>query len=310
MRAKLLEARSREIEMKFQKSRSTITSSPSISVISSSASVLSRPSNLKTTIAKPPITYAENPNPTSPAGTPPPKVKKPKKRKKKSSHSSSKHKKRAKSADSPKKGTPSTTKDTNQPESTNDIDCQGPRTPPDNQVLSLEDEQIEWPSYLIKMTVTQPSISYSVNPASVIESTQPIPGSEMADLNSDYHWYYNYLLGMDLSKAQAHHQACSIILSTGDYDDQRLDKFLEQRGFIREPTSPKLDTDGADKSRNVNQTLQQRSVEPVVTTLRLNREIILPNGKVLPRGTIQKIVHPFPRTDRVVPDIRTPFFDL
>lgn len=318
-RAKLLEAKSREIEMKFQKIRSSITSSPSISVISSAGSIHTRLSNLRTTHAKPPITYAENPNPRSVS----PVSRLDKKSKKRKKKSSPKKKKRSKTekfekpdknekhekvekTDSAKK---SKSHD-NAIEAPCDVDHQGPRTPPDNQVLSLDDEQIEWPSYLIKMTITQPSISYSVNPASVMEPSQQVQCNDTADLNSDYYWYYNYFLSMEMSKAQAHHQACCLVISSGNYDEQKLDRFLEQRGFIRQSTSPKLDNDEADKLKGANSGVQHRTTEPSITTLRLNREIILPNGKVLPRGTIQKIVHPFPRTDRVVPDIRTPYFDM
>lgn len=48
-----------------------------------------------------------------------------------------------------------------------DKSLQGPKTPPDNHVLALNDEQIEWPSHLIKMTVAKPSLPYSINPSFV-----------------------------------------------------------------------------------------------------------------------------------------------
>lgn len=335
MRAKLLEARSREIEMKFQKTKSLAPSSP----------IPPGPTrNLKTTIAKPPITYCENPNPINivePSKDSKKKSKKQKstrhvskqsskkskKRKKKSS--SSKKRKKSKTSETPKKSTNSS--DNIKTTSSKDIelpidatDRQGPRTPPDNHVLTLDDKQIEWPSYLIKMTTTQPSISYSVNPDSVIE-TNSTDRSDSADLYADYSWYYNYFVNtFEMDKTQAQHQACSAIISSGNYDDEVLNKWLEQRGLTKQsttdldenketfPFSPKDENSQQNhpSDQSASAKLPFRPTRPHVTTLKSQREIVLPNGKVLPVGTIQKIVHLYPRTDRVAPDIVSTYYDL
>lgn len=334
MRAKLLEAKSREIEMKFAKGKPVKVASSTTSTIS-----LGPTRNLKTTIAKPPITYCENPTPTS--VSPPPveakrkskkqkttkhessksssSKKSSKKRKKKSSSSSTKKRKKSKTSESPKKSSATVeTKLTNNLDIPHDnivADRQGPRTPPDNLVTMLDDEQIEWPSYLIKMTTTQPSISYSVNPDSVLEPNSN-DKSDTADLNSDYNWYYNYLVDTyDMDKSQAHHQACSTIISSDNYDKDLLSKWLEQRGL--EETDPQennaypfIPNGQDDQQQDDNRNLPLRQNKPTITTLKLRREITLPNGKSLPAGTIEKIVHPYPRSNRVVPEVYSTYHDL
>lgn len=179
MRTKLLEARSREIEMKLNKNRNVVIPSQKLTL------TLSGPQRVvKMTIAKPTISYSENPNP------PPPEIslneaikakkdeehakKEKKKRKKKKKHSSKKVKRR-KTLSPNIKETVNTNVNTIQeevPPPYQNTDHQGPRTPPDNHVLTLDDRQIEWPSHLIRMTTTIPSISYSVNPKSLLETTK------------------------------------------------------------------------------------------------------------------------------------------
>lgn len=327
MRAKLLEAKSREIEMKFQKNKKSCLTSAS--PISSTIS-LTTPRYLKTTIASPPITYAENPNPVSPDLRKKPKVSKPKvsskektkeknksakksskKRKKKSS--SSKKKKRSKRSETPKKHEISELK----PATSNEIafdsmDPHGPKTPPDNQVLTIDDEQVEWPSYLIKMTLTQPSISYSVNPDSVVGSNAT-EKPDTADLNADFIWYYNYFMTTyDMSKPQAQHQAYSIIVSSDCYGDDSLNRWLEQQGFSKQSDNRDyiLQREINGDSTKECSSLPLRTNKPAFTILKSLKDLTLPNGKILPRGTIQKIVHPYPRPDRVIPDVTNSFFDL
>lgn len=322
MRAKLLEAKSREIELKFQKNKSLLTSAPPIST----ATISLTPSrNLKTTIAKPPITYAENPHPADPSpdlrersrsGRSSKKrsrsaKKSSKKRKKKTSSSSKKKKKKRKISKSPKKTESIEPKLEVQDDGElglNTVDQLGPRTPPDNRVLSVDDEQVEWPSYLIKMTTTQPSISYSVNPDSVAPD-QP----DTVDLDADYDWYCNYFMDTyHMSKPQAQHQACSIIVSSGAYGDENVKRWVEHQGFSKQSDSrdelQRRDARG-DSTRD-GAKLPMRTNKPTFTVLKSLKDITLPNGMVLPRGTIQKIVHPYPRQERVIPELTSSFYDL
>jgi len=170
MRTKLLEARSREIELKFQKNRPTLTHSQPLSVLTLT----------KMTITKPSISYSENPSANlreelsviekSSEKSKPQSEDKLKNQKKKSKK---KKKKRRPPKKHKKHKNDSVVKDQSVEckHSSEDLrvahdnqDRQGPRTPPDNNVMTLEDEQVEWPSHLIKMTIALPSISYSVNP--------------------------------------------------------------------------------------------------------------------------------------------------
>ena len=332
MRARLLEARSREIEMKFQKNKSQSASS----TISSLASIQQH--GLKTTVSKPPITYAENPNPVDVEFSSDSRdhsnkdkvesrerkrkrsIKRSKKKKKKSS--SSRKVKKMKTTENLKKSRADDSKESNsndlEPPFDN-VDRQGPRTPPDNQVLTIDDKQIEWPSYLIKMTITQPSISYSVNPDSVMDSSSS-DRNDTADLNLDYNWFYNYFLDVqEMDKTQAQHQALSALITSSNYDDDLLNKWLEHRGLSR--LSNDRDEDDVFPPNELNddqpvsgdqdgRTLKFRPISPRITMLKSQRETVLPNGKILPPGTIQKIVHPYPKTERVVPDVMSACFDL
>lgn len=351
MRSKLLEARSREIEMKFQKNRGKIVVPPSSTPSPTTISLITAPSqtvkNVKMTVTKPSIQYSEN-DPSTRAKRVEPSVfeyesrktsrsKSSKKKRKKSSSSSSKKRKKLKTSSSSKKvsavdsqsrATSVTEKSPAQDvvnESQPPPDHQGPRTPPDNQVLTLDDEQVEWPSYLIKMTITQPSISYSVNPDSVIDSKNT-KKSDTADLNNDFDWYYDHFIrSLEMEHYQAQHQACTVMLSSGDYDQAALDQWLEQRGFIRQiqeeedvdsksnrngESEEAAPTESEQKDPEEKETLPRPSTKPKVTVLKCLKEVILPNGRRLPPGTIQKIVHPFPRTERVAPDIMSTFMDI
>lgn len=315
MRAKLLEAKAREIEMKFQKKKPNIATSSPLSAIS--AVLPSR--NLKTTVAKPPINYAENPNPVDLQPDP---RKRPKAStsakndvKEKSKGSKKTSRKRKKSAHKKKKrAKTSERRELKESPAHLDIaydnaDRQGPKTPPDNQVKTLEDEQVEWPSYLIKMTTTQPPISYSVNPDSVTEANSP-ERSDSADLNADFNWYYRYFLNsFDMDKSQAQHQASSLIISSGCYGTDKLNRWLEQQGYVKQmDTRDEIPTDTiGDAETN---SVQIRTNKPTFTFLKATREVTLPNGKVLPRGTVQKIVSPYPRSERMIPEVRSAHSDF
>lgn len=337
MRTRLLEARSREIELKFQKNKGKFYSPPS-PVLSPTINQ----KNLKMTVTKPSISYSENPNP-------PP------------------------------------------------FECQGPRTPPDNHVVTIDDKQIEWPSYLIKTTSTQPSITYSVNPNAKKVSkrkksslTSPIerkkhkveaknipvaspprktvsplalkysyPRPHETDLNFDYRWYYDYFVNsLEMDHNQAEHQAYYSIISAGSYERETIDRWLISRGFSKQsspncdgqklPTTPTLEEvissryesrhilsvkkeeadvpeqesgsaevlngiidkgDGSTEKQHekTEGLIGLRSLKPEITILKCQREIVLPDGQVLPPGTIQKIVHPYPKLDS---ELLGPYFDF
>lgn len=323
MRAKLLEAKSREIEMKFQKKK--VHSLPSLSTITPLTAI----GNLKTTVSKPSITYAENPNPVDPPSRNERRSKSSKRsdsrekskakklaKKRKRKSSSKKKKKRVKTSQASRKSKTSDKANSVSTDPSNEnLDRQGPKTPPDNQVVTLDDEQVEWPSYLIKMTITQPSISYSVNPDS-IGDLNPTSRSENSDLNADFSWFQNYLVNtFDMDKLQAQNQASTILISAKNYDKDVVDCWLEQQGFSRQHNPAEV-AEVQLKEIEDNGVAREyppipiRDTKPPDTILRSHREITLPNGKVLPRGTIQRIVHPYPKAGRVTPDPAIPFIDL
>lgn len=448
MRTRLLEARSREIELKFQKNK--LKSSPPPPILSPN----SDQKNIKMTVAKPSISYSENPNPPPfvesiavpdedekevESGTEIGKEKEKKKIKSKQKHEgkekkqkkkskkrkkklSSKKRKKSKSSSSAKKlaiePKPETPPELDLPLGNNkaSVDHQGPRTPPDNHVMTLDDEQIEWPSHLIRTTLTQPSITHSVNPDSVADPTNQdtrrvskrrkstltspterkrykIDGKSMSissplrknaspltiktdddqsarkysyprpneiDLNFDYRWYYNYFVNsLEMDHNQAQHQACFAIISAGSYEQETLDRWLISRGYSRQsspicdgqkpPATPTIEEvitsryesrhDHSIKMEDVNDSEKQESssaedvtntndengediekpcektegsislrpLKPKITTLKSQREIVLPNGQVLPPGTIQKIVHPYPKLGS---ELLGPYFDF
>lgn len=449
MRTRLLEARSREIELKFQKNKNKLTPPP--------PPILSQDidqKNLKMTVAKPSISYSENPNPSpfvesitkpdeadkgteSGVETDKEKEKKKtksklkqgkekekrlkKKSKKKKKKSSSKKRKKVKSGPVAKKPAielkPETPPEIEPPIDSSKaiLDHQGPRTPPDNHVMTLDDEQIEWPSHLIRTTVTQPSITYSVNPDSVNELTNDDSKGTFkrkrritltssaerkrykieekyssitspprktvspflyktdddqstrkysylrpceTDLNFDYRWYYNYFVNsLEMDHNQAQHQAYYAMISAGSYEQETLDRWLISRGFSKQsspicdgqkqPATPTLEEvitsrlearrGSQNKEENVNETegkessevtacnndengvgiekphdraegsINLRPLKPEITIIKSQREIVLPNGQVLPPGTVQKIVHPYPKLDS---ELLGPYFDF
>lgn len=453
MRTRLLEARSREIELKFQKNKSKITPPPPPPPPPTLSQDIDQ-KNLKMTVAKPAISYSENPNPPpfvesltkpdeadkgieSSVETDKEKEKKKtkskkkqikekekrlkKKSKKKKKKSSSKKRKKVKSLAVAKKPAielkPETPPEIEPPidSSKATLDHQGPRTPPDNHVMTLNDEQIEWPSHLIRTTVTQPSITYSVNPDSVNELTNddskgtfkrrrrstltspserkrykieekyssttspprktvsPFPFKTdddqptrkysylrpyETDLNFDYRWYYNYFVNsLEMDHNQAQHQAYHAMISAGSYEQEALDRWLISRGFIKQsspicdgqklPATPTLEEiitsrfvtrrGSQNNEENLNDTEEKESSEvtasnndenggcieklhdraegsinlrplkPEITIIKSQREIVLPNGQVLPPGTVQKIVHPYPKLDS---ELLGPYFDF
>lgn len=494
MRTALLEARSREIEMKFNKNKTKLTGIPKTQ---QPLTLLKTPpptaENLKMTITKPSISYAENPNP--PKYTPPEVEREQSESTRRSSKSAKREAKEKKSKKTPKKSKKKSSpkkhkkhKSSNSARKSESVDArsspkdpeplpyvetenQGPRTPPDNHVTTIDDEQIEWPSHLIRMTITQPSISYSVNPdsvmdpdrigppshkrrkssASISQLSSPKPGSPChyrhrkssrldrkysstskpaaygTDLNSDYEWCYNYFINsFDMSPVQAQQQAFVTMIAVNSYEKPALEKWLNTRGFT---ILSHEDEENPDSQDNINQTLSEntdaissddkldlkssqstistivtriarnqvnrdideamdyrpdadvpesnetpslnsdstmeveakiepksdlvanveikkeddesqleqkpdcgkqeeealiekkptdepeakiiptispnksivlRPIKPKITVLKSRREIVLPNGQVLPPGTIQKIVHPYPRLDSEV----------
>lgn len=122
---------------------------------------------------------------------------------------------------------------------------------------------------------------------------------------------------MDVNQAQ--HQSLSSIV-VGDYPVDALEDWLRTKGYslqsVTEGEKPNTNND-ADNSQvkkiitrvdrhQVNQAvgdnpdpphLSPQPIQPKCTTLKSHTRIVLPNGQVLPPGTIQKIVHPYPRPD-------------
>lgn len=297
MRMKLLEARSRELELKFKKNSSPSTPNSAPSVEKSSTGTPS------STLARE-TTAIRDQTPLSNA----------------------------------KPATPDLTPEQAPVQPIDSLDHQGPRTPPDNHVVTLEDEQIEWPSHLIKMTTAQPSIPYSINPGSIVDYRKDVkkispikrrsstsssnwqknrkkhkddgknsslspPSNEKviesisspykysalteSDLDSDFAWFLNYFIdsfGMDLNQAQ--HQSYSAIISGHTYDPVVLEKWLNSRGYTK---------------------FKPSKHSPKYTMIKSQKEIVLPNGHILPPGTIEKVVHPYPKMDS---HLLGPYYDL
>lgn len=209
---------------------------------------------------------------------------------------------------------------------TYETSLQGPKTPPDNQVLTLTDEKIDWPSHLIKITSTKPFLQYSSNPdsekfkLSIVDIKQEITSTKSKSkrkhkhrksphrkrskldkpeepinryyttgegIEMDFLWYYNYYRqSYEMDQNQATHQAFYAVITFGSYDHDALQQWLNSRDCSLASNEDAVSFKDVDMDNS----------DLHFTVIKSHKEITLPNGQLLPSGTIQTFVHPNPRS--------------